>query len=181
MALVGIEISRDRTKRTLDLRQVGYIDKILKKFNLIDDEGKPKYGPDTPMIEGTKVSKDDCCKGDPDKKAEFDKLLSSTPQKRLVVVDFAASWCGPCQQIAPKFAAMAAALPHVCFVKVDVDECKDLQSQYGVTAMPTFKMLKGGKEVGSMQGADEGALREKIEALAGKPDRWAAAGSGRQL
>ena len=114
-------------------------------------------------------------------KAEFDKLLSSTPQKRLVVVDFAASWCGPCQQIAPKFAAMAAALPHVCFVKVDVDECKDLQSQYGVTAMPTFKMLKGGKEVGSMQGADEGALREKIEALAGKPDRWAAAGSGRQL
>ena len=65
--------------------------------------------------------------------------------------------------------------------QVDVDECKDLQSQYGVTAMPTFKMLKGGKEVGSMQGADEGALREKIEALAGKPDRWAAAGSGRQL
>jgi len=114
-------------------------------------------------------------------KAEFDKLLASTPQKQLVVVDFAATWCGPCQQIAPKFAAMAVAMPHVRFVKVDVDECKDLQSQYGVTAMPTFKMLKKGKEVGNMQGADESALREKVEALAGKPDRWASAGGGRAL
>ena len=94
--------------------------------------------------------------------------------------------------------------------QVDVDECKDLQSEYGVTAMPTFKMLKKGKEVGTrctrsadapcalsatalnplhllaaqvgnMQGADENALREKVEALAGKPDRWASAGGGRAL
>ena len=43
--------------------------------------------------------------------------------------------------------------------QVDVDQCKDLQSQYGVSAMPTFKMLKNGKEVDSMQGADDAALR----------------------
>jgi thiol-disulfide isomerase/thioredoxin len=51
-------------------------------------------------------------------KAEFDKVLSSARSKQLVVVDFAATWCGPCQQIAPKFAAMASQMPHVKFVKV---------------------------------------------------------------
>jgi len=114
-------------------------------------------------------------------KAEFDKLVNSARSKQLVVVDFAASWCGPCQQIAPKFEAMASALPHVRFLKVDVDECKDLQQQYGVKSMPTFKMLKGGKEVDEMKGADEGALREKIESLAGQADRWASAGSGKTI
>ena len=114
-------------------------------------------------------------------KAEFDKVVATTRSKQLIVVDFAATWCGPCQQIAPKYEAMAVAMPHVKFLKVDVDECKDLSQQYGVQSMPTFKMLRGGKEVGEMKGADEGALREKVEGLAGKPDRWAAAGSGRQL
>ena len=114
-------------------------------------------------------------------KAEFDKLISTSRSKQLVVVDFAASWCGPCQQIAPKFEAMAAAMPHVRFLKVDVDECKELSQEFGVKSMPTFKMLKAGKEIDEMKGADEGALREKVEGLAGRADRWSGAGSGRQL
>ena len=101
--------------------------------------------------------------------------------KRLIVVDFFATWCGPCQQIALKYAAMAAAMPHALFLKVDVDECKDLSQQYGVQSMPTFKFIKGGKEVDEMKGAGEDALKEKIEALAGKPDRGASVGAGRQL
>lgn len=114
-------------------------------------------------------------------KKEFDALLAKTPSKRLIVVDFFATWCGPCQQIAPKYAAMAAAMPQALFLKVDVDQCKDLSQQYGVQSMPTFKFIKGGKEVDEMKGAGEDALKEKIEALAGKPDRWASVGAGRQL
>jgi len=112
-------------------------------------------------------------------KKEFDALLVSTRSKQLVVVDFFATWCGPCQQIAPKFEAMAAAMPQAKFVKVDVDQCKDLSQQYGVQSMPTFKLIRGGKVVDEMKGADDGALKEKVEALAGKADRWAAAGGGR--
>ena len=85
------------------------------------------------------------------------------------------------QQIAPKYEAMAGEITHVKFLKVDVDKCKDLSQRFGVQSMPTFKMLRGGREVGSMQGADDAALREKVTSLAGKPDQWARAGKGRSL
>jgi thioredoxin len=114
-------------------------------------------------------------------KKDFDALLASTRSKQLVVVDFFATWCGPCQQIAPKYEAMAAALPQAKFVKVDVDQAKDLSQQYGVQSMPTFKLFRGGQVVDEMKGADENALKEKIEALAGKADRWAAVGAGKKL
>ena len=109
-------------------------------------------------------------------KKEFDALLAATPSKRLVVVDFFATWCGPCQQIAPKYEAMAAQFQQAKFVKVDVDICKELSQSYGVSSMPTFKMIRGGKVVDEMNGADENALKEKIQGLAGKADRWASGG-----
>lgn len=114
-------------------------------------------------------------------KKDLDAILKSTPSRQLVVLDFFATWCGPCKQIAPVFESLAAANPHVTFVKIDVDECKDLQSEYGVSSMPTFKFLRGGTEVASMNGADEAGLREKVQGLAGKPTPWAGAGVGRKL
>jgi thiol-disulfide isomerase/thioredoxin len=54
-------------------------------------------------------------------KADFDQALAEAGDK-LVVVDFTASWCGPCQMIAPKFAAMSEEFTTVLFYKVDVDK-----------------------------------------------------------
>ncbi|MFS8034106.1 putative monodehydroascorbate reductase (NADH) [Helianthus anomalus] len=45
-------------------------------------------------------------------------------KNKLIVVDFAASWCGPCKVIAPFVAELAKSMPHVTFLKVDVDELK---------------------------------------------------------
>ncbi len=53
-------------------------------------------------------------------KAEFDAALSAAGNK-LVVVDFTASWCGPCQKIKPVFEAMSKEITDVVFIKVDVD------------------------------------------------------------
>ena len=58
---------------------------------------------------------------------------------KLLVVDFTAVWCGPCQRIAPAFAALAEEYADSAhFVKVDVDKLGELAAQLGVTSMPTF-------------------------------------------
>merc|ERR1712219_59997 len=57
-------------------------------------------------------------------KEEFDACLKDAGDK-LVVVDFTATWCGPCQRIAPEFSKMSDEMPDVVFVKVDVDDNED--------------------------------------------------------
>jgi thioredoxin 1 len=68
--------------------------------------------------------------------------------------------------IGPKFEAMSKepGFSGVTFIKVDVDDAEDLAAQCGVSAMPTFQFYKGGKKVDELKGANEGHLREKIEA-----------------
>ncbi|KAL9273119.1 Thioredoxin H-type 1-like protein [Drosera capensis] len=66
-------------------------------------------------------------------------------QSKKVVVDFTASWCGPCRFIAPILADIAKKTPHVIFLKVDVDELKAVAEELAVEAMPTFLFLKDGE------------------------------------
>ena len=92
---------------------------------------------------------------------EFDALLADAGAK-LVVVDFTASWCGPCQRIAPKYAELAEAYADdALLVKVDVDENAELAARMGVQVLPTFIVLRDGEEVAKMSGADPA----KLEAL----------------
>jgi thiol-disulfide isomerase/thioredoxin len=70
-------------------------------------------------------------------KEEFDAALKDAGSK-LVVVDFTASWCGPCQQIAPVFKALAQEFKDVVFLKVDVDENK---VPLDVAIMQCFSLL----------------------------------------
>ena len=95
-------------------------------------------------------------------KAGFDAGLQEAGDK-LVVVDFTASWCGPCQVIAPKFEEMEKEFPDCIFYKVDVDKNEETSEAEGINAMPTFKFYRNGKKVDEMTGASEAKLREKIE------------------
>ena len=97
-------------------------------------------------------------------KEEFDATIAN-PDK-LVVVDFTASWCPPCQMIAPKFAELATELGDAAvLVKVDVDENAAAAEAAGISCMPTFQFFKGGAKVHEIQGADFEGIKAKIDEL----------------
>merc|ERR1712006_49985 len=77
-----------------------------------------------------------------DTEAEFDEALAAAGDK-LVVIDFTATWCGPCQRIAPVFVKLAEEMPDVVFVKVDVDENEETAGSCGISCVPTFQFYKG--------------------------------------
>ena len=83
----------------------------------------------------------------------------------LAVVDFWASWCGPCKMFGPIFEDVAKQVEGVVFAKLNVDEAQDLASQYKVMSIPTVIVFKNGqavrKSVGVLSAAE---LKELIQA-----------------
>ncbi len=90
--------------------------------------------------------------------AEWEAAMSLSREGVQVVVDFTATWCGPCQRIAPFFAELAADHPSALFVKVDVDELEDVAAGAEVMAMPTFQRYEGGSRAETLTGANKDGL-----------------------
>ncbi|KAJ8772715.1 hypothetical protein K2173_027892 [Erythroxylum novogranatense] len=90
-------------------------------------------------------------------------LEKGNEAKKLIVVDFTASWCGPCRIIAPIFSDLAKKITNVTFVKVDVDELASVAEEWKVEAMPTFVFLKEGKEIERIVGVKKEELVAKVE------------------
>lgn len=89
--------------------------------------------------------------------------IQAASGEKLVVVDFTATWCGPCQRIAPVFAELAEQFAEsATFVKVDVDEHAELTANLGVSSLPTFLFFRGGKQIDMLRGADESGLRDLV-------------------
>ncbi len=69
-----------------------------------------------------------------------------------VLVDFWATWCGPCRQIAPVIDQLAKENPDLAVGKVDVDSNQDLAIRYGVSSIPSILIFRGGEVVESVLG-----------------------------
>ena len=78
-----------------------------------------------------------------------------------VLLDFWASWCGPCRMVSPIVDEIAAERGDIKVGKVNVDEQPELAAQFGVMSIPTLVVMKGGKVVNQIVGA-----RPKAQILA---------------
>lgn len=87
------------------------------------------------------------------------KVLDSD---KPVLVDFFATWCGPCKMMAPVIDEVAAEKADAAVYKIDIDENPDIAQKYGVMSIPTFIVFKNGEPAGKTLGAQP---KENILAL----------------
>ncbi len=83
-------------------------------------------------------------------KENFD--LEVMKSDRPVLLDFWASWCGPCRMLSPVVDEFAGEHSEVKVGKVNVDEQRDLAAQFGVMSIPTLVVIKNGKETNRQVG-----------------------------
>ena len=85
-----------------------------------------------------------------------------------VLVDFAATWCGPCRMMAPVLEEIATEHPEIKVAKIDVDESPELADMFRISVVPTFIAIVGGEERGRFSGtASKNLLLDKLPALRG--------------
>jgi len=87
-----------------------------------------------------------------------------------VLVDFTASWCGPCKAVAPALEDLAAEYEgEIRIVKVDIDEQPQIAEEYSVRGVPTFLMMKGGEVKERFSGSQSrGMISAVIERALGE-------------
>ncbi|CAG7919097.1 unnamed protein product [Penicillium olsonii] len=94
---------------------------------------------------------------------EYAEKVTNAPGN--VVVDFFATWCGPCKAISPAIEKLSEQNPTVAFYKVDVDDLASVAAENAVSAMPTFHFRKGGEKIGEVKGANPPAIQAAFQKL----------------
>ena len=92
---------------------------------------------------------------------EYNRLKNSS--NRLVIVDYSATWCGPCKAIAPKYEELSKKYAEAIFMHVDIDQLDSLSDVKDVRAVPSFKFFRNNKYLGIFKGANAVGLEDAIK------------------
>ena len=95
----------------------------------------------------------------------FDELNDIIQNNKFVVIDFSATWCGPCQKIKPHFKLLAENHKDCVFCYVDVDDCPDIAEEYDISKLPTFLIYKDKENCDEYVGGSEIKMKESIEKI----------------
>ena len=96
--------------------------------------------------------------------AEFDNVIASSAKP--VLIDFWATWCGPCRALSPIVEELSDEIDGIAFYKCDADENQDLAMRFNVMSIPTLMVFKGGEAIYTSVGnVPKGKLKKELEAL----------------
>lgn len=82
-----------------------------------------------------------------------DEFISFTKDNKLALVDFSATWCGPCKQLTPKVEELSQEMTNISFGKVDIEILASVAEEFNIEGVPTLVLFKDGKEVDRQVGA----------------------------
>ena len=94
-----------------------------------------------------------------------DDELFILPTEGYALIDFGATWCGPCKAIAPFFNSLKEKYPSIKFFKLDIDENQEMARKYKIESIPAFILFKDGLEEDRLVGANKVKLEEMISKL----------------
>lgn len=96
-------------------------------------------------------------------------VKKATEAKRLVVIDFFATWCGPCRSLGAQLPQIVKENPEVIFIKCDIDANQEVTSLFGITGVPNVKFLIFKENqitiVGQISGCDVPGIKGKISRI----------------
>ena len=120
-----------------------------------------------PVVEGSRVKNVESVK-------DLDNIFSEMKNGQVLLLDFYATWCPPCRAAAPVFGEWSKVYDpsKLLFAKVNVDKAGEVARLYGISAMPTFKVLDSSKnELKSFVGWRKGAIQTYIESFVSTPNK----------
>ncbi|CAB3405339.1 unnamed protein product [Caenorhabditis bovis] len=91
----------------------------------------------------------------------LDRLIEQN-KDTVLILDFFATWCGPCKEIAPVYKELAEKYRNIKFLKIDINEAEDVCTKYDVKLMPTFVFLKNAEQIDILEGGYPDVLREMV-------------------